>query len=388
MRRQTILPRPGWQKKVEEKGLSIHTIDGRTYWNESACYLFSNHEIETLETATAELFRLCVEATGVVIDRGLWQEFQIPAKYVDWIKQSWEADQPSLYGRFDLAWNGTGPPKLLEFNADTPTSLLEASVIQWFWLEDRLSDGMAKGWDQYNSIHEKLIASWTEIGAMEKMARLHIAAMTDQPEDLMTAVYMLDVARQAGLETAMIDVSTIGYNADRRVFVDQVNDPIDMIFKLYPWEWMLREEFGRQLPFAECLWVEPPWKMIMANKAILPLLWELFPNHPNLLWAGWEKPAAGRFRYVQKPIFGREGSNVSIMDSTGGLLTRAEGPYDEGPLSRHIFQEFYELPRLGGSYPVLGSWVIGGEPAGLGIREDDGLITGNFSRFVPHAIES
>jgi len=387
MRRQTLLPRPNWQKKVEAKGLLIHTPEGKPYWNESACYIFSGEEIETLEKATAELYRLCVEAAGVVIDRGLWKEFQIPARYVDWVRQSWDADAPSVYGRFDLAWNGSGPPKLLEFNADTPTSLLEAAVIQWFWLEDRLADGLAMGWDQYNNIHELLIASWTEVGAMERVGKLHIAAMTDQAEDLMTAAYMLDVARQAGLEASIIDMTAIGYNHDRKIYIDQVNDPIDLIFKLYPWEWMLREEFGRQLPDAECLWVEPPWKMIMANKAMLPLLWELFPNHPNLLWAGWDAPSDRRFRYVKKPIFGREGANVTIFDASGGLITSAEGPYSEGPLSRHIFQEFYDLPRLQGNFPVLGSWVIGGEPAGLGIREDDGLITGNLSRFVPHAIE-
>ncbi|MFM7127796.1 MAG: glutathionylspermidine synthase family protein, partial [bacterium] len=153
MRRQTILPRPNWQKKVEAKGLSIHTPQGKPYWNESACYLFTGDEIETLEKATAELYRLYVEAAGVVIERGLWKEFQIPPRYMDWVRQSWEADAPSVYGRFDLAWNGNGPPKLLEFNADTPTSLLEAAVIQWFWLEDRLAEGLAQGWDQYNNIH-------------------------------------------------------------------------------------------------------------------------------------------------------------------------------------------------------------------------------------------
>jgi len=135
MRRKLMQPRENWQARVEAKGLEIHTLQGRPYWNESACYLFKSAEIATLEAATTELYRLCVEAAGAVIERGLWDEFGIPREYAGWVAESWEADQPSVYGRFDLAWDGTGPPKMLEYNADTPTSLVEAAVIQWFWLE-------------------------------------------------------------------------------------------------------------------------------------------------------------------------------------------------------------------------------------------------------------
>ncbi|MBI1325453.1 glutathionylspermidine synthase family protein [bacterium] len=390
MRRLSILPRPNWQKKVEAKGLEIHTLDGKPYWNESACYVFTAAEIDVLEKAVADLFDMCVQAAGFVIENRMWDLFDIPPAYGDWIVSSWDADQPSLYGRFDLSWNGSGPPKMLEFNADTPTSLVEAAVIQWFWLEDRIADGLSPaGWDQFNSLHEKLIASWAEIAASERITRLHLASMTDQPEDLMTALYLLDTAKQAGLDASMIDMSMIGFNPVRKEFVDTVNDPIDMIFKLYPWEWMIREKFGRDLPSAQCLWIEPPWKMVMSNKAILPVLWEMFPNHPNLLWAGWNRPEAGSGidAFVSKPIFGREGSNVIVETAGGSRLATQEGPYDEGPLARRIYQAFAPLPEYSGVRPVLGGWVIGGEPAGLGIREDDGPITTNFSRFVPHAIE-
>lgn len=388
MRRISVSPRPDWQATVESQGLSIHTLDGRTYWDESVCYLFTGQEIQILESCTSTLYSLCVEAADFVIENELWEFFSIPKSFGPWIKDSWDRDQPSLYGRFDLLWDGSSPPKLLEFNADTPTSLVESAVIQWFWLEDRIKQGLAEGWDQFNSIHEKLIESWAEIAATHREPRLHLAAMTDQPEDMMTAVYMLDVARQAGLDSSLIDMSTIGYDSARRQYVDLRNLPIDMIFKLYPWEWMLREEFGRSLALTKTLWIEPPWKMILSNKAILPLLWELFPDHPNLLWSGWEPPDHSIGTYVSKPIFGREGSNVEIRTQSGKILAESEGPYDpdQGPLSKRIYQEFLAVDSFQGKLPMLGAWVVGGEPAGLGIREDDGLITGNFSRFVPHAI--
>ena len=390
MRRQQMQPREDWQKRVEAKGLEIHTLQGRPYWNESACYLFTSAEIATLEAATTELYRLCVEAAGAVIKRGLWAEFGIPAEYAKWVEASWEADEPSVYGRFDLAWNGQGPPKMLEFNADTPTSLVEAAVIQWFWLEDMIKEGRVPAeLDQWNSLHDMLIASWQEIAATQRITRLHLTTMMDQPEDLMTATYMYDVARQAGLEASLIDIATIGFNSARKCFVDQINDPIDMLFKLYPWEWLVREEFGREMPRAGTVWVEPPWKMIMANKAILPLLWEMFPDHPNLLWAGWEKPPAGVAEtFVSKPIYGREGANVVIENArNGGVIAAQPGPYETGPLSKRVYQAYAPLPEFNTVRPVLGAWVIGGEAAGLGVREDDGPITTNFSRFVPHAIE-
>jgi glutathionylspermidine synthase len=53
-------------------------------------------------------------------------------------------------------------------------------------------------------------------------------------------------------------------------------------------------------------------------------------------------------------------------------------------LGAYIYQQYCAPPNFDGNYPVLGSWVIDGESAGIGIRESNTLVTGNFSRFVPH----
>ena len=60
------------------------------------------------------------------------------------------------------------------------------------------------------------------------------------------------------------------------------------MFKLYPWEWLFREDFGASLAGSPTRWLEPPWKAILSNKGILPLLWAMFPRHPNLLPAFFE----------------------------------------------------------------------------------------------------
>ena len=159
---------------------------------------------------------------------------------------------------------------------------------------------------------------------------------------------------------------------------DQV---ISNLFKLYPWEFMLREMFSTKLEDAGVRWLEPAWKSIISNKALLPLLWEMFPNHPNLLPAYFAEDDHPQMeKYVVKPIFSREGANVSIIEN-GKTIEAAEGPYGEEGM---IVQQFHPLPKFGDSYMLIGSWLVNDQPAGIGIREDRALITQDMSRFYPH----
>jgi glutathionylspermidine synthase len=259
---------------------------------------------------------------------------------------------------------------LLEYNADTPTALVEAAVAQWFWLEET-----QPGADQFNSIHERLIAAWRRWGG----ARLHFSSIKDHPEDEQTVLYLRDTCVQAGVGTKSVAIEDIGWNREARAFVDLDGQPITHCFKLYPWEWLWHEEFGAHLAGDPIRFIEPTWKMLLSNKGLLPVLWELFPGHPNLLPA-YEDAAPLGGRYVRKPKLSREGANVAWVES-GVALEETGGDYGaEG----HVFQAPAVLPEFDGNHPVFGVWVVDHEPAGLGIREDTRRITGNLSRFVPH----
>jgi glutathionylspermidine synthase len=122
--------------------------------------------------------------------------------------------------------------------------------------------------------------------------------------------------------------------------------------------------------------------MLLSNKGILPVLWELFPDHPYLLAASFERPAAGA-DWVKKPLLGREGSNVTLHRAGRELGTG--GDYGK---EGFVYQDVGPLKDFEGMYPVVGSWVIGhaegDSAAGIGIRESDTPITTNLSRFVPH----
>lgn len=377
MQRRALAPRPDWQARVQDLGLVWQGDAAEPYWDESACYVFSPEEIATLEKATAELYRLFVEAGDHIVAHRLFDRFAIPDFCHDAICHAWETEPRALnHGRFDLGYDGTGAPKLFEFNCDTPTSLLEAAVIQWDWKEAVFPRA-----DQFNSLHEALVDRWREI-APHAGAVLHFAhAVETSGEDAVTVAYMADTAREAGLSPVLMTMEEIGWDdADHR-FVDLRGQPIRGIFHLYPWEWLVREEFAMELiaSLDQTAWIEPIWKMIWSNKAILPILHDLFPGHPNLLPASFD-PLPGD--HVRKPILGREGGNVEIMRG-GNLIAATCGGYGE---EGAVYQALYPLPDFGGRYPVLGSWVVDGEPAGMGIRED-GLITGNRARFVPHIIE-
>jgi glutathionylspermidine synthase len=384
MRRLACSERDDWRLTAEQTGFDFHTIDGERYWDERACYAFTLDQIERqIEAPSAEIDAMCLELVACTIDdESILRRLKIPDAFWPLISESWYRDEASLYGRLDLSFDGRGPAKLLEYNADTPTSILEAAVFQWTWLEQATERRIIPAHaDQFNSIHERLIEAWKKL---EAGGHLHLAGTTENEEDAGTLAYLEDTASQAGLSTTLLDIEDIGWRDDGG-FVDPDGRSIDLVFKLYPWEWMFHDAFGERLVKAPTRWIEPPWKAILSNKGILPLLWEMFPGHPNLLPAFFEDdPNAATLgaSFVRKPLYSREGANVTLI-SDGITVVEQQGPYGaEG----FIRQALAPLPNFSGQYPVVGSWLIDHAPCGLSIREDQNPVTGNASRFLPHAI--
>ncbi|GHD48694.1 glutathionylspermidine synthase family protein [Streptomyces galbus] len=395
MERRTVAPRPGWQQTVEAQGL-IYPLtrypDGslRPYWDESAHYVFSLEEVEALEETVGELHRMCLEAAAHIVGTGRLADLGITdPRVAAAVTEAWHrrAELPSVYGRFDLRYDGTGPAKLLEYNADTPTSLVEAASPQWFWMEERFP-----GADQWNSLHERLVAAWRTQGKLlPPGGPLYFAHSSDDElgEDLMTVAYLKETAEQAGLDTDWISVEEIGWDPLSGRFVDNRLRFIRSCFKLYPWEWLTTDRFaGHVLDTLDngggtgsTLWIEPAWKMLLSNKALLAVLWELYPGHPNLLPAYLDGPReladADGPGWVAKPLLGREGDGVTIHEAGS-----APAPRDE-PC---CYQQLAPLPAFDGNHVVLGTWVVEGEAAGLGIRESSGLVTDGYARFLPHVI--
>ena len=395
MRRVAQTVRADWRQKCEDVGFTFYDMPSegdQPYWRESVAYELTLSEVEQLERETKELFDRCMDAVEFVVRQRRFAEFAIPEMFWDEITRSWDEDDPTVYGRFDLSWQPGGQPaKLLEFNADTPTSLVESAAAQWWWMRDVQGADA----DQFNSLHEKLIEQWRHIrlkrwrlpeGAPLITTSLHTDADGEfVTEDYDTVAYMAETIKAAGFTPRHVFLEDISWDSATREFVDPDGQPLRHIFKLYPWEWLMREEFAPMIleTGKRTSWVEPIWKSLLSNKQLLVVLWELFPDHPNLLAAYNDQERFAGQPHVVKPKLSREGHNVQVVDEQGAVVESMPGIYgDEG----FVYQAYVELPSFDGWHAVVGGWIVGDEPAGIDFRETSTRISGDMAFFVPHYI--
>jgi Glutathionylspermidine synthase len=385
MRRLTVQPRADWEIKAKAYGFHFTHMYGQIYWDESACFALTIDEIERdLEAPTNELHAMCLDlADDASRDGRLLDLLGVPEAFQDYVAETWRRRDPTIFGRFDLAYTGQGPAKLLEYNADTPTGLYEAAFFQWQWMQDARKLGIVPpDCDQFNSIQEELIAAYDRL---PKRSILHFSGYGSDVEDAGTLSYMMDCASQAGHAVAFVDIAEIGHDAQGR-FTDPHDHVVDVLSNLYPWEWFFEDDYGPLIPSSGTRMIEPAWKAMLSTKAILPLLWERYPGHPNLVEAYFEEdPRSQGFRdYARKPLFSREGANITLRRD-GTDVEAVDGPYGDG---RWVRQAATDLFQSANGYAVIGSWVVGDKACGIGIREDSSPITMNLSRFVPHIIAS
>lgn len=378
MKRTAVTPRADWVARL--KALYFDDCvrpDGTPYWIEDACFELSADEAETLRVAGRTCEALIRKAIARAMDdRGKRAQLGLTDRLAELAEVSWRRRDPSLFGRLDFAWDGKGPPKLLEYNADTPAALYEAAVVQWHWLTERDADG-----EQFNRIHERLVTAWRALGAaLPDGGRLHVASTHKHFDCAGTAAYVADCASHAGLPTCLIDMGDIGLNDGRLVDLD--DRVITHLFKFYPWEWLAAEdeEFFNAIAAHEVGVLEPAWRAAAASKALLADLWQAVPDCPYLLPTFREESCLTGER-VGKPLFGRQGANVKLRFAERAY--ESPGPYRDQPF---IWQARAAMPAFDGRIPIFGVWVIDGDVCGLGIREDTSLVTSPGANFIPHRI--
>ena len=406
MQKTPLSERPNWRDHARDVGFTFADMHGEPYWDETSAYAFTLDQIETdIEDPATELHAMCREAVAQIIaSEQLMERLAIPEEHRDLVAESWRNEDPEIYGRFDFSYNGEGPAKLLEYNADTPTSLYESAAFQWQWLEDQLAAGvLPERTDQFNGIHEALVARFAEV--FEADSDLHFTAVAGNPEDYGTVEAMGWAAREAGLGAHYCDLDKIALSEDGQ-FLDDEDRRIAVLFKLYPWEDLLRDEYAAHIAGSGCLFLEPAWKAVLSNKGLLPVLWQMFEGHRNLLPAFFERDIAEAMSgqgsaapecaaafdraqaqlatgHVRKPILSREGASVSIYKAGEIIEQSTNTDYAEHP---RIIQAYAPLPKFDGFRPVVGAWIVGHTCAGIGMREDRSRITQDLSRFKPHYI--
>jgi glutathionylspermidine synthase len=385
MKKIDVNPRENWKESFEKIGFPYHSIDG-LYWNEASAYVFSGREIDRLKDATKECHEMMMATLEDLMQSGDVERFSWTPQQMSCIEESWrmrKGSATSIYGRFDFSWID-GVPKMMEYNADTPTCLIETGPAQAHWFAEKKESG----WGQFNELSARLTAQWRRIKG-DSSEFWHFVCADKSQEDLENLKYMQRMALEAGVQTdvnAMLTMSDIGWDAHAKRFCDLLDRPMSRTFKLYPWEWALRESFGEAALQDHVNWMEPLYKVMLSSKAMLPYVYEKFKGHPNVLPAAFDLSHLKKETdngFVKKPIYSREGANTSLF-LKDGTECHTKGVYGaEG----HVYQALAPLPEFGGRFACVGSWVVGGEPAGILVREDETLITKNTSHVLPHIIQ-
>ncbi len=332
-----------------------------------------------------------VEAGEYVVENNLFHEIGIPFNLVDAVKKSWENDVHwHIYGRFDLAGGIDGKPiKLLEFNADTPTALFETAIVQWALLKANGLDEEA----QFNNVYEAIRDNFNRLivldGDLNDFERYYewwkilFSSIRGNIEDENTTRLLQKMADDAGFHTAFAYVDEVEFGDEDGIFWQE--EQYEYWFKLIPWEMIAIEEsdlariLTKIMENQKAIMLNPAYTLMFQSKAMLKILWDLFPNHPLLLETSFEPLNQ---KQVQKPFLGREGGSVKILDAEGRVITSAEDSYGDQPT---IYQAYAELPQdEQGRYYQAGVFFAY-EGCGLGYRRG-GEILDNMSKFVSHII--
>ena len=379
------------QDYLEQMGFSWHTDkDGSAYIADELVCVSAN-EANAYYKAANELYDMFVAAAQNVIDKNRFSELGIPFSLIDAIKMSWENEVHwHLYGRFDLAGGLDNKPiKLIEFNADTPTSLFEAAILQWAVLKQNDMNEQ----EQFNSIYESLRDNFKRLITLEESVegfeeyykgwKILFSSLAND-EDALTTRLLEHIAREAGFETGFSYIDEVEFS-NEGVFKDGVN--YEYLFKLIPWENIAIEEgelamlLTQIMKNQKAIILNPAYTLLFQSKGILKVLWELYPNHPLLLETS-EAPLPNK-KCVKKPLFGREGANISIIEPDGSTSFETAGDYGS---EKFIYQEFSEFNSHQNELYQAGVFFAY-EGCGLGFRKG-GLVLDNCAKFVGHIIKN
>ncbi|ENM4760037.1 glutathionylspermidine synthase family protein [Campylobacter upsaliensis] len=375
---------------LESIGFSWHTDEDGSDYLDNRFICVSKNEANAYYEAANELYDMFIAAAQNVIDNDRFDELGIPFNLIDAIKMSWENEVHwHLYGRFDFAGGLDGKPiKLIEFNADTPTSLFESAILQWATLKQNNLDEHL----QFNSIYESLIDNFKRLITLDESVeefeehyrgwKILFSSVAGNKEEELTTKLLAHIAKDAGFECDFSYVDEVEFG-EEGIFKNGVN--YEYWFKLIPWEEIAIEEGELAMLLTQimrnqkAIILNPAYTLLFQSKGILKILWELYPNHPLLLESSYE-PLQGK-DFVRKPMFGREGSNISIVKDDVKLQENI-GPYGNNKM---IYQQYYELNSNENEYYQAGVFFAY-EGCGLGFRKG-GLIIDNASKFVGHIIK-
>jgi len=386
--------KPLTNEYLESIGFTWHTDSDKTSYISDEVVEVTPIEANAYYEAANELYDMFCEAGQHVIDNNLFHELDIPFNLIEVVKDSWEDDVHwHLYGRFDLAGGLDDKDiKLIEFNADTPTSLFETAIIQWAMLKFNEQDEQ----HQFNSIYEALTDNFKRLITLdsdiekfdEHYSKLNwkilFSSISNNDEEIHTTKLLQHIASEVGYKTDFAFIDAVEFSDDG-IGVDE--ELFEFFFKLIPWEDIAIDEGELAVILTDiiknkkAIILNPAYTLLFQSKGIMKILWDLYPNHPLLLETSFEP--LQNTKQVEKMCFGREGANVAIINADNSLDIKTDGVYENG---KAIYQEYVEFNQdKDGSYYQAGVFYVY-EACGLGFRKG-GKILDDMSKFVGHIVE-
>lgn len=397
---------------ARDGGHMVDEADATKY----AYYKISESVHNQIRDATSELHLLFVHATEHVLlnPTKYWHLFDFPADYWPMALKSFEKKELSLAGRFDFSISDRGV-KCYEYNADSASCLYECGFMQDAFMKAcHLDEGIDGGAETASAV----TAAWKSRfeNAEIKNPVVHFMCDSSDTEELYHMEYMIQLAKAGGVVCKIISNLNGTKFSDEGYILDRDGERIHHLWKTWSYTTLLSQLESQgpvraagdsvrliDLCFSEHVGViEPVWTAITANKAILPVLYELFPLCPYLLESSMKltaslKKAAG---YVTKPISGRCGENVTLHinkpeefdlagpgfdeDDPEGILA-SDGRFDECPL---VYQELCPLIRINEAFIQINTFCAGGRYAGTVLRVDAFAIIGKESDSYPLRVVS
>jgi glutathionylspermidine amidase/synthetase len=349
-----------------------------------------------LERATDELHGLFMHATDYVLENSeLLDKFNLPRAVLPKIRQSWDNRlNQMITGRFDFSISERGL-KVYEYNCDSASCYMECGKVQGKWAKHF---GVRKGRDAGKDLFAELVRAWKK---SEVDGLLHIL-LDDDAEETYHALFMKEALEASGVECRLITgFQELVWNDEGNI-LDSQGERVKWVWKTWAWETALDQmraeceadeavERGYEplwkgggtprlvdvLLRKDVMVFEPLWTLIPSNKAILPVLWTLFPNHPLLLNTSFELTAELQTKgYVAKPIVGRCGANIQLVDEGESVIEETKGKFANQDL---IYQELFALPFVGDYYVQACTFSAAGKYAGTVLRVDSSMIIGKDS---------
>ncbi|WP_309121619.1 glutathionylspermidine synthase family protein [Paenibacillus sp.] len=391
------------------------TIEGEEYALADPVVISPRLRREIAE-ASERLGRVYAKVAGVVreSDDALLRQLGLPEATFAAVRLPMLSAAATVVGRFDFAETPDGV-KMLEWNSDTPTSVVEAfrvngDVCRALGRIDP-NEGMASS---IAGAFRAAVDAYRETGYRIDPDRIAFAALDWHEEDAGTTRYLLETA---GIGGRFVPLSSLRVYRDRLCALEEdgeTHTPIDLLYRLHALEKLAEERDEDGYPTGahaldligrrRLALLNPPSAFIAQTKALQALIWSL---HEQRTFFSREEHEAireymlptymdnvfhGSAPYVRKPIFGREGGAVELFDADGVSEERdGESLYWDQPA---VYQQRVELPRvrvrtLRGETEgrlLWGAFLIGGRPSAI-VARIGGRITGNAAYFAPVALQ-